>query len=376
MITIDEPTTAELIELAHASLAAYLIDGAEHTDTEQTSPEQTSVEQVVTDLVESALTGMTGGQFLTALRTGADAYLADQRPVNTTDAYKGDWKVWEAFCAAKGVPLDVANADLLMAFVIWMEHTHGYAPVTMTRRVAGTVRTLRDRLGEMLVPKGISARASEAIKGYDRRLRKANIELGRGEAALITPDMLIAMVATQPTDTLLGLRNRALLLMWYHLGGRRAELAELLITDITDDGHVLIVHMRDSKTGEREAVVARKPGSALDPVTAWYTWLTAAGITEGPAFPRMHRSGKPLGPITPKSVGTVITESGRAAGITIHLTGHGMRAGHITTVLEKGASIRKVALQTGHDPAGRSIYRYWRVVQRRTDNTSVLIDLD
>lgn len=312
--------------------------------------------------------------FLAALRQGADAYLADQRPANTRDAYDEDWKVWAAFCAEKQLPVDLANADLLVSFVIWMEHNRAYASSTMARRVYGTVRTLRDRLGLEQVPKGISARATEAVNAYDRRMRVANQEQGRGQAPLITPEMLTAMLATQPQDTLLGLRNRTLLLMWYHLGGRRSELAQLLATDVTDDGTVLLLFLRHTKTGPREPVIVRKTGP-YDPVTAWYAWLDASGITEGPAFPRMDRWGKLLGPITPKSVGTVITEAGRAAGIAIPLRSHGMRAGHITTALEKGADLQTVALQTGLDPAGRAIYRYWRKVHLRTNNSSSLIDL-
>lgn len=329
------------------------------------------------ELITTALDpGVVGEEFLAALRLGADAYLADQRPANTQDAYAEDWKVWTTFCAEKGVPVTLANADMLMGFVVWMEHARDYAPSTMVRRVAGTVRTLRDRLGEQHVPKGISGRATEAINAYERRLNLANQKRGRGQAPLITTEMAAAMVATQPLDTLLGLRNRALLIMWYHLGGRRAELAQLLVTDVTDVDDALLLRLRHTKTGPREPIIVARPGSETCPVAAWRTWLAASGITEGPAFPRMHRSGTLLGPITPKSVGTVVTEAGRAAGITVHLRSHGMRAGHITTALERGADLKTVALQTGLDPGGRAIWRYVRKVELRTNNTSALIDLD
>lgn len=327
----------------------------------------------------------TGVEFAEALKTAADDYLATQRPKNTIDAYAEDWKVWVAFCTDKAISWQVSDPDLfanlLVAFVVWMEHdrpgaaARPYAEATMIRRVTGTVKTMRDRLGEIAVPKGVSARAAEAISGYATRMARANITLGRGEAALITTEMLIAMIGAQP-DTLVGLRNKVLLLVWYHLGGRRAELAELLVTDIEDDGEVLIVHMRDSKTGSREPVIVRKPGSDYDPVAFWYDWLEASGITEGPAFPRMNRWGHLLGAITPKSIGTVVTTAGRAAGITIHLTGHGMRAGHVTTALEAGADPKTVGQQTGHDPSGRALWRYKRRVDRRRQNTSALIDLD
>jgi integrase len=336
----------------------------------------TTIDEPVHVLDTTSDTTVVNDEFLAALRSGADAHLASQRPVNTRTSYADDWKVWCAFCAAKAMPVDLANEDLLVAFAVWMEHTYQYAPSTMHRRLLGTVSTLRVRLGQEKVPKGIAKRAAEAVDGYDRRLRTANIRRGRGEAALITTEMAAGMVTTQPQDTLLGLRNRALLLMWYHLGGRRAELAQLLVTDVTDDGHVLVVHMRDSKTGEREPVVARHPGSPLCPVTAWYAWLAAAKIAEGPAFPRMDRWGNLRGPIRPQSVGTVVTSAGRAAGITIHLTGHGMRAGHVTTAIERGVPLKTIALQTGHQPTGQSIMRYVRVVDRRTNNSSAAIELD
>lgn len=309
------------------------------------------------------------------LRAGADAFLRAERPANTTDAYREDWRCWQRFCAAQALPELLVNEDVLVAYVAWMDTTLSYAPATMIRRVSGVVRTLRDMFGLAQVPKGISGRAAEAVTATQRRLGREGQRRGRGLAPLITPDMATAMIDVQPTDTLLGLRNRALLAMWYHLGARREEMSAIDVAHVAEHEDIAVVDMLWAKTGPREPVVARKPGSPYCPLAAYHAWLDAAGIRYGAVFRRLDRHGNVLDRLRPPSVGAVVTDAGRAAGIAVHLTGHGMRAGHVTTALDAGVAPHVVGANTGHDPNGRAMSRYHRIADQAKQNSSAVIEL-
>ena len=82
-------------------------------------------------------------------------------------------------------------------------------------------------------------------------------------------------------------------------------------------------------------------GNGNCPVTAVKAWLEAAGITEGPLFPRMAKGGKVLlHGLTPHSIGAVVKYYAKLAGFKASdFAGHSLRAGFLTSAAENGASI-------------------------------------
>jgi integrase len=91
-----------------------------------------------------------------------------------------------------------------------------------------------------------------------------------------------------------GLRDRALLLLCFGGALRRSELVAPDVADIefTDDG--LRVTISRSKTDQESqgATIAIIRGGACCPVKAVKVWLDAAGISAGPIFRPVRKSGK------------------------------------------------------------------------------------
>ena len=58
-----------------------------------------------------------------ALDASADDYRDRQRPKNTRDSYKADWRRWEDYTAWAGIPMLVRRPRRAgLGFVVWLEH--------------------------------------------------------------------------------------------------------------------------------------------------------------------------------------------------------------------------------------------------------------
>lgn len=297
-----------------------------------------------------------------------------ERPANTRRAYAADWRAWQDYTAALGIPDNAATSGALVGFVAYGER-QGWAPTTIDRRLSGVVVELRRRGAEPAKASTEAARA--ALNGYRRRLAEAGETRGRGPAPAMTVRHLRTIVAACP-DTLAGLRDRALVLLAFATAGRRAEIANLLLSDVERTEQGLVVSVRFGKTGARRVAVPAAAGSPTCPVAAWREWLAASGLSglsglsdgdDGPAFRRVARQGtRPLGGLSAQAVGNIITRAAQRAGIPAHLTGHSARAGLATEARRAGHDAKTIAQQGGWRPTSAVLHGYFREADQWADN--------
>ncbi len=146
-----------------------------------------------------------------------------------------------------------------------------------------------------------------------------------------------------------------------------------------------VPYVTDEKTGEPKLDADKRPilhpEVDVDPAGLLWTWvqtLAGFGITSGALWPevrgyRDHKDGTPTGRVL---AGTrlayeiyemLLKRAAKKAGIHVdpvsgekrRITSHMFRAGHITTSLDEGEPVEKVAMRTGHSPRG-SIHDYYR----------------
>lgn len=315
---------------------------------------------------------------IAAIDAAAADYLRGQRPANTRRSYAGDWQVWCRYCAAVGVSSGDVSPGLLVGLAVWLEggqhRTDGTpaAPSTIRRRIYGTITALRER--GVAVPAEATRAANDAVNAYERRLAATGQRRGRGPAPAATVKHLRAICAELP-DTLAGARDRAILLLGFAIAARRDELAHLSMTDIGDDEHGLMVHVRYSKTAERTVAVPYGTRHATCPVRAWHAWREAAGLTGGWAFRRINRHGW-LGPsITAAGIGRAITHAADTAGLTVRFTGHSLRSGLATEARRAGHDPHSIATQGGWTGDSAVLHGYLHIVDRWDDNALTDIGL-
>ena len=302
--------------------------------------------------------------------------VADGRPERTRTGYAQDWASWTTFCAKSGVPLLAVTSGTLTAYVEWLWTQPGWkagtclAPSTIDRRISGTVVSARDQHG-VKVEQGVARLARNRLAQLVKEMEKTGEKRGRGQAAPLLVDHLIAISAACP-DNLMGIRDRALVLMHFAVAGREHELAATRVRDYADAPGGIQADLRVSKVRPRVVPVPYGTRPSICPVRAWTAWREAAELTDpdGPAWRRLHSRWHTLmdAGLSPEAIGDVITRAGARAGIEVRFTGHSPRRGLATSSRLKGHDQIVIAKQGGWAPHSKVLAGYLEVVDQWEDN--------
>lgn len=187
---------------------------------------------------------------------------------------------------------------------------------------------------------------NEQVKLLLKRVKSARIERPR-QVAPITLDILDRMLTTCD-ETLMGVRDRAILLVAFYSGGRRrSEIANLRMEDITKTKDGYLVVLAKSKTDQNaEGFSTNITGEAA---LALSQWLIKSGIREGHVF-RGIKSDLTLYPsITGTTIYNIVKRRIKMIGLDDKLFGaHSLRAGFITESIDSGNTIYQTILYSGH----------------------------
>ncbi len=305
---------------------------------------------------------------LTVLADEARAYAADARASNTRRAYASDWHHFSAWCAARQLTDLPAAPATVALYLADLARDHKVSTIDRRRvaisqahQIAGYDPPTRDRL------------VRETVTGIKRQHGTAQ----EGKAPAET-EVIRRMVETCD-ESLLGLRNRAILLVGFAGAFRRSELVSLTMADLrfVRDGAVLT--LRRSKT-DQEGQGTEKAipyGSHPDtcPVRALRDWLDQAGITSGAIF-RSFRAGRlQTHAASDRTVAEVVKAAAEAAGLDPALySGHSLRAGLATSAAAAGVEERVIMKQTGHR-SERMVRKYIREGNLFRENAAAKVGL-
>lgn len=212
------------------------------------------------------------------------------------------------------------------------------------------VSTLRRYLSSVSVAHkeaGFASPTTETqVKLLLKRAKSARIERPQQKAA-ITRDILDRMLATCD-NTLIGVRDRALLLVAFCSGGRRrSEIANLTTNDITNTKDGYIITLAKSKT-DQEADGFSVPISG-DAALALKQWLLKSGIRKGNLFRGIKSDLTLYDGITGNSIYKVVKKRIKLIGLDERLYGaHSLRAGFITESVNSGKTIYETMQYSGH----------------------------
>ena len=82
-----------------------------------------------------------------------------------------------------------------------------------------------------------------------------------------------------------------------------------------------------------------------------------------------------LGELSGEAAGQVVTRAGERAEVTVHLTGHSVRAGLATAARAAGKDRKAIADTTGHVPGSPVLDQYLRTVNRWSRQENALIGI-
>ena len=172
--------------------------------------------------------------------------------------------------------------------------------------------------------------------------------------------------------SVLGARDRAMVLLGFYAALRRSELVALVPDDVTREPRGLVVRLRRSKTDQTgrgiEKVVPALPDEQLDPVRALDAWLAVRPPHARALFCGVRARTERLSPST---VEARLEELLLRAGITGGNYGpHSLRAGWATEAAARGARVEQIQQHLGHASPSMAL-RYVRAQDRWSDHPGV-----
>lgn len=178
----------------------------------------------------------------------------------------------------------------------------------------------------------------------------------------LTDKNLMDMADMAADGTLLGIRNRALLLLGFSGAFRRSELVNVAREHLSFSEKGMDVVLPSSKTnqmGEHESKAILRIDGRYCPVDALENWIGAAGIQRGHVFMQLSYAGNLKSQkLSDKGVSRTVKLYGTKIGIeSLELGGHSLRSGFITQAAENKESIPSIKAVTGQS-ADSTVLRY------------------
>jgi len=222
-------------------------------------------------------------------------------------------------------------------------HANTLSLATLNRRVVAINHAHKDK---GLKSPTRSALVTDTLRG----IRRINGSKQRQVMPLLKTDL---MKITKRLGGLIGIRDKALLLIGFAGAFRRSELVALQVEDMRFVTEGVLIHVRRSKTDQngvgRKVAIPFIKGRHC-PVRALKVWLEKSGIKTGALFRRMNRFDQITDyGLCPASVALIVKQRAREAGLNPEqYSGHSLRAGLVTSAAQAGVSSWKIRQQTAH----------------------------
>ena len=342
------------------------------------------------------------------------ARLAEAVPPNTRRAWASRWARYETWCAQIGHAAPMPpTAAMLAAYLDYLGHdqhlkvstleshlgslmalTHLWVAAETERRAELRLRGELAEGDEPVAPSTVLARKTIAARSRALALDPHADPSAKRAAPLMPPDVR-TMVNKIEQNTLIGIRDKALILLAFAMGRRGAEITAVNGNDLTEpeeaDGEVLRVRIRLSKTNssgmkEDSVDVPRSQDLRYCPITAvrrWQLELVRRGYTGTALFPRLDNrdrigaaAGSPAraraiddGRITQQTLYRVMRKRAAVAGVDVRVkrdgtsvprqvSAHSTRRGFVTAAFAAGADPLHVARHAGFTPGSKVLFRY------------------
>jgi site-specific recombinase XerD len=281
----------------------------------------------------------------------------------THRAYESDWQDFTAWCQAEDRNPLPAAPETVMDYVTWAAAVRRLHASTITRRLSGIAHHHGQALDELEragdvdpdVRDRYSPTRQRRVRDHWRSWRMALAEhdhdrVAERKARALRVEHLRAIVAGMDRRRRRDARDRLLLLLGFLCQLRRSELVALDVADVAEVPGGLEVRVRTSKTdreghGEVFAVPPNRDDPALCPVRALHDWLAFIPAASA-LFPTEGGRGARL---TDRTVASVVRGRAEAAGVDPdRMSGHSLRRGGITFLLERDVPERKVQKRSRH----------------------------
>ncbi len=266
---------------------------------------------------------------------------------NTVAAYNRDLVKFAAFADKRGRALTDIQRDFVVDFLASL-----YRQKLDSRTVARNLVALRNFFRFAL---------SEGVIQTDPTLNLESPKVRRTLPGFLRLEEIDKLLEQPDLRRPLGVRDKAMLELFYSTGLRVTELVNLRVGDL----EMRMGCLRCIGKGDKERLVpvGRKALAAVEQYLSEVRPQLLRARRQAPAVPFLfiNRLG---GKLSRVGVWKILVNYGRRAGLRARLTPHKLRHSFATHLLERGADLRSVQLMLGHaDISTTQIYTH--VVEER-----------
>ncbi len=198
------------------------------------------------------------------------------------------------------------------------------------------------------------SRKLSAVRSFFRFLVKYGVILDNPLDQILTPkqkktipvylpvDDIFRLLDSIKTDTLMGIRNRAIFETLYSSGIRISELEGLNVFDVDFNQHLIRVVGKGSK--ERIVPIGEKALSAIKDYRKRLKSEAGIGEDQNTALFLNKNRGR----LTSRSIARILDKAAKECGLLIPVSPHALRHTFATHMLDAGADLRVVQELLGH----------------------------
>ena len=280
-------------------------------------------------------------------------FTANIRNPNTRKAYARSAADFLHWCAARGVSALPQIQPMHVA--AWIEELgRSHAVPTVKQRLAA----IRHLFDWMVTGQIMPTNPAHAVRGPSYSTKK-------GKTPVLSPEEARQLLDSIPTDTIVGLRDRAFIATMTFTFARVGAATGMEVRDVYVQGRRLWVRLHE-KGGK---VVEMPCHHTLEAYLEEY--LEVGGLRDHPKTPLFRTIGRGTGelsasPLPQQSAHAMIQRRAVAAGIGTAVGNHTFRATGITAYLKNGGTLEKAAAMANH-----SSTRTTQLYDRRSDDVSL-----
>lgn len=309
---------------------------------------------------DSALPGTLIDKVAHYARTGLEG------AANTQRGYGADLRDFRTWCAQQGrldLPAEPATIAAYAAHTAdhckWSTLTRRLAAISKLHQVRGFDSPTTDKQVKIVL-EGI-----KRTKGIRQK-----------QAPAFTMAKLKILLRGLETESNVGLRNKAVLLLGFTGAFRRSELVALNVDDLSFTEEGLIVSLGRSKTNQygdyEEKAIYYSPEVALCPIRTLQTWVSrlTSGHDPTPLFVRIRKGDQMTADrLTDKTIDNLVKQY-----LGNSYSAHSLRASFVTIAKLNGADDSEVMRQTKHKTT-LMIQKYTRLENIRQHNAAMKLGL-
>lgn len=289
-----------------------------------------------------------------AARHFINFFIASIRNRHTRRSYARQAELFLSWCQAHGLAdIREVRTEHVAAYIERMSRSELEAA-----SVKQALSALRMLFSWLVVHQVVRTNPAAAVRG-------PKLIVSEGKTPYLPPEDVVRLIESIPTNTLVGLRDRALIGVMAYTFARVGAAVGMNVGDYYPEGKQWSLRFKE-KGGKRKQIAAHhKLEEYMD------AYLTAATLAEEKGTPLFRTARGKTGTLTENRMTQsdawrMLQRRAVAAGVTTAVCNHSWRASGITVFLENGGAIEMAQYMAGHaDPRTTKLYDRRRQVASR-----------